>query len=1239
MSNPSNLYAEKIFSEHPIALWNFDDKVDFLSLLSEEQKALSGWTVNNGSITTSAPSSIAPPVQTSPSATITSSAPTTKLTSPNIINAGLLDEDKDTINISTYFYASELNVDSVELGYEYTLGSSTTQVLETFNITASSTWAFLSKTFDKPEVNAEIRIVVKINANTFPSSFYINNLSFGQWSESFHTVTSGSTVSTLSSFFDLEEPALSTVYATKAPAYGLAEYDAYYLGSQNKLYASNQGFPLVYGAYNLTRVFPGDNSSPSIIFPGFGFMNNSGKYKDMTLEMWIRAIPNTTEARRIVGPIRSEDGLYLDGPFLTLKINDNIGSYFVGNWGRPMLVHIRIINNSATLLVNGEQVLEMSLDTDSLSYPTRIDNNLASEFYQKNQDWIGVYSYSDIEVLEVESAAIYSYKVPEVVAKRRWVYGQGVEFPDNANTAFGGTTALVDYRVANYANNYTYPDIGRWGQGVVDNASTENNTLSAPTYSLPEVILNNNVSYQDWILANSSANEDSTDPNAFINMSLADTDGGYLFLNNLNLLPEELKGIYGSFRSVSNDRQILMRIEDELTGNYFLMLIDDDSFGNSELRYELHYGDDEPIVVPSNYHSTGLAFTAGIDIDQFSRIYGNSIATFFSARSRLKLYVGGQPGFEDSFGGKIYRAGLATERNLNKISGLFASDGTAINISSQFDSYEGADEIYGGDYNIGIESVLNGGTPSSEYLLSSDPFNGGVPSSSYETSPEPLNAGTPSSEYEDVVVDFLDGGSPDSFATTELYQHVASYTIAPRVYLGSFNLDIASDSYWQDYVPLKYFAKNINNSNGQSSYKLDYLQFNIDNPVFDKFNNYSQDPESFDTDSNKVRTYVSFQYLASGANASAESFLNTEPAPVNRVVIPGSEWLTTKYEVVNDSIIYPPAGVAYDSLAIVTHIEIQVEGIQTSPIKLKSLQIASQALKSNDLTPIGTRFGLDVYPYYLKGIYYDYSAKNPLTIFKNTSPYLHLTNTSGISLRGNFGEENRGISIPINSQQAEEFKLAASQLLVRYEQSLFPETEQKLFEFNASGSKSIDIFVVASNSERTRGYVYAKDRDTQQSVPGMSMFINGKLVKDLYIYSKEWFMLSIQFADSLNFDSFAGTLNITGPVMFNNISNYRISADQTAISTISRTWTEVETMLDNPTLWGDFLNESPPVTWENVLYVPVIKQYLTDPVEIYKTYTGTNKTIIRDSSTFRFKDYSYRAYSNISWQSSIITPV
>ena len=45
MSNPSNLYAEKVFSEHPTVLWALDDTADYISLITEAQRSFTSWTV------------------------------------------------------------------------------------------------------------------------------------------------------------------------------------------------------------------------------------------------------------------------------------------------------------------------------------------------------------------------------------------------------------------------------------------------------------------------------------------------------------------------------------------------------------------------------------------------------------------------------------------------------------------------------------------------------------------------------------------------------------------------------------------------------------------------------------------------------------------------------------------------------------------------------------------------------------------------------------------------------------------------------------------------------------------------------------------------------------------------------------------------------------------------------------------------------------------------------------------
>ena len=54
MSTPSNLYAEKIYSEHPLVLWALDDKADYISLISETNRDLENeWSVTGGNATES----------------------------------------------------------------------------------------------------------------------------------------------------------------------------------------------------------------------------------------------------------------------------------------------------------------------------------------------------------------------------------------------------------------------------------------------------------------------------------------------------------------------------------------------------------------------------------------------------------------------------------------------------------------------------------------------------------------------------------------------------------------------------------------------------------------------------------------------------------------------------------------------------------------------------------------------------------------------------------------------------------------------------------------------------------------------------------------------------------------------------------------------------------------------------------------------------------------------------------
>jgi hypothetical protein len=1178
MSQPSNLYAEKVFSEHPIALWPLDDSASFLSLLSSSNKKLTSWSVSGGVSSVSNLSNVVKPIISPTVQLDTVSSDQLVAISPDIISASSLDASKKNFNISVYFYSQNSAINSVDIGYEYTDGS-ITQVTENFPISGTGVWAFLSKTFDIPNTSEDIRVVIKINASS-PGDYacHINGLSMAQWSENQNTKSSGVSTTSLYSMSN-SDIALPDTQAIETPSYGLKVNPGYYTASGNQLNAYNDGFPIVYGSSNATKIRPAA-SGPSVVLPGFGFLNDSGRGRNMTLEFWMRIATSSYSAVRVLGPISSDDGLYVDGQFLTLKVADQTISHFVGSWGRPMLIHIRVIQNAISLLINGEQVGLMTIDSDTISLPLSKDNLLSSLYYGKSQDWLGIYGSSSLLYFDVESPSIYPYSVPDVVAKRRFVYGQGVEYPESNNSSFGGSSAIIDYRNSEYANNYLYPDMGRWNQGIVENLSVDNNILSSPDYSSPEVVLNETTE-QSWLLANSSANSSSTDPKTFINLSLDGSNGGYLFFNTLNVLSQDLKSLYVVFRSSNDSEQTILKIEDSVTRNYFKI-----SVSGTQILYTLRYGSKDINVISDAQHTVGLATSAGIDIDKFTSVYGSNIATFFGSKSTLKMYVGSDANFANGFSGKLYRVGLCTKRNLQKIAPYFNDSGTLSNIENVFGQYDTAEEVYGGDYNTEI-------------------------------------------------TDFLDGGTPSSFVTAQLYSHTASYTVVPREYLGSFGIDISVDSSWQDYIPLQYFAKTIADADGNSSYGLSYLQLNVDNPIV-----YSLVGDSFDTSNASVRTYVSFQYMGTNPNTLSENIANVEPAPFSKTISPGSEWTSTRYEFVDGTVVFPPFGIDFSKIAIVIHIEANIPGIQSSQIKMKSLQIASQANELTERTAIKTKLGTSIYPYLKSGIYNDYKGNNPVQIYKNSSPYLYLTDDGGIRLLGSTGQD-RGIAFPVNTEQSLSYRVGAIQLFMKHNSISFSQTPERIIEVQAY-NKVVYGYVVADNDSGSRGRLYFTDTDGSP-VGGLSLYVNGALVASGYLIPNEWSVIGIQSAESFSFDAFTGSINVVGNISVDSLSSYRITSDKTGVTTKFRTWAELESMLDalgiNPATWADFLSQVPAITWENVLYIPTTKQYLIDLEAIYKAYIGTNKFIVSDSSVLSFKDYAYRGYIGAEWSSRVVSLV
>ena len=1154
MSNPSNLYAEKIYAEHPLVLWALDDKLDYVSLISEGQRNLTTlWTPTNATLAASF-ENLKEPFPDSHLNRVRVSVPVSEtieasIISPNILNFNTL-ADLGTFTIGSYFYSNSIFSQNVSIGYEYTNPATSTivQNLKTFTNVPYQKWGFISETFEIPNVSAQLRLVIKVkifegSATSADNEFYFNGITLGQWNEEFNTYSlNGTTQTTI--------PSTVSIYggydAVEAQAYGVAEDSGYYI-TEGGLKCKNAGIPLVFGASGVTRLEP--NTDASLIIPGKGFLNKKGQYNDYTIEFWARLAVNTSTPFKIFGPIASDDGLYVEDGFLTLVIGDQFASHFVGEWYRPMLIHIRLIKDSASLLINGEEVLSLSLNTANLTLPEELDNSGDS------QDWLGFFASQNVYPFEIDCVAVYSYQVPITVAKRRWVYGQGVASSEGISSSYGGTTAFIDYPFANYTANYNYPDFANWNQGSFDNLLTTQTTLRTPEYVLPEIFLGTKT-LQELYDDNKDVQDNESGPvitDKFLSFRPNNTWSSiesYINFPKFNLLSNEVESCYGVFSShnLASD-ELLFKIYSPLNNNYFTILKD----GNL-IKYSLTYNGTTQLLFTSSAITTNSLFAVGFNIKTLSEKFGNNVSSFFGNQSSLKMYVAGDDSGDYTFTGRLYSLGLNTSLNSTKITTYI-------------------------DVNGFIE---------------------------------------------------LDKGQ-------QLIDHTASYTILPSEAYQKYFLDIGVAGYWQDYLPLSYFAQFVKNSNDQEFYEIDFLQFNLGYPTTTTLQQESGALSYYyNTDGAQIKSYATFQYVADGANIPT-SFANEEPPDEYKVLDLNNyeNWETTRFEILDNTLIYPIKNIDFNKIAIVYSLEFNSRGILTKPILLNKLQLASQAFNDNSFNPVGTGFGVDLFPYKKNGIYFDYKSKNPFSIYKESTPYLYLTKNSGIEVRGEINVlENRGLSLPINKELATTYKISAMQLWLRYDQENFPATATEIFEVNHK-SGTIKFYIQANSQDLNRGKIFAL---SESGIPydGIAFYLNGILVREPVLSLKEWSSIGISFLTSLVFDSYLGNINITGPAIFNNISYYQASSLQEIESKTERPWFRVLSDGTSVLDWQFWLNTS---TWGGMLIISSSDFYGINPENIYKTYMGTNKIIVDDGEGLIYQAEKIKAYTNAEWSTTVSTPV
>jgi hypothetical protein len=1201
MANPLNLYATKVFAEQPLALWALDDKADYISLVPSDGQDFSNWSSSGATVVDASGSSFnanapRPPFQNEFLNGVIGDDDNegfVRLVSDFEINESDVNASLGSVAIGLYAYTFS-RVVNLRLGFVYTstVDDEVYEVIKSANTSTTLAWTFISETFKLPLNFSNLRIVVEAY---YPSDggefeFVLNGLSFGQWAEEFQTRSLGVNLSQIPSTIAISSEAVPGL------AYGLNGESGYLLSSENSLKARSTGMPMVYGSASSVILSPNLNNTPSMIVPGFGFMNAAGSSSFLTYEFWAKIQSNATVPRKIFGPISGANGIYVDGPFLKLKVGDYLGRHYVGEWDRPMLFDVRISPTAASLVLNGEEVITLTIEEDFTNYPSKRNSQ------NKDQDFMGFYAYEDVPHIQIDCVGVYPYEVPAILCKRRWVYGQGVDFPSDLIGSDSSKSVFIDYPFAKYDKNYYYPQVGRWDAGIVENLSPTFNSLNMPEHTLPTVKFDNGKTQDEWY-EDLRAVQNLEEP--FITMKPNETwdnVDGYISFNNLKFLKEDLKAFYALFSSTleSSERQILFEIRNEISDDSLIIALEGSAIEYIYRRKQANGQYREENVYTALGHKIGDKFTVGIHMDKFSKFVGKSMASFLGTRQKLSLYVGGSRDFGQTFLGKIYAVGFCNPRNLSKIEHLFADTGVPIDYQNVFDNYE-----KGVTFDAGSRYFGN-------------------------------NPG-----FWDLT---LDGGDPYDFIAIRAEEHIASYTLIPKIEFNNFLLDIAVDSYWEDYVPLSYLSKNVVDAFGKTKKSVGFIQLNIDYP---KINNLVDGV--YDTSGTFVKTYVSFQYLRSGSNATRNSFNKTEPLPASNVVRPGSDWLTTRYEVLSGSVIYPPTNVSIKNLSMNIHLEISVDGIISNPIKIRSLQVSSKSF-NYDANRIGTRFGADIIPFKRSGQYFTYNNVAPFSIYKGSSPYLYLTSTSGMKMLGEYSTSNKfGLSMAINRGRSEFFKVGSMQMNLRFDQNEFPTVPTPIFELDHVGGK-IEFYMIADSFNKKRGQVYALDSRTGRLRSGIMFFVNGVPVKRPILEANTWMTLGLSFTPALDFGNYLGALRVTSPIMFNNISYYQTTVAEDAERFGFRQWFAVRSFAGQDLDWGywagkeevgDTIVSIPNAgfVWEEVLFLSAAQREDLDAEDVYKTYAGISRFIVESGKTLSLENYQYTAYKDVRWSRNQVVSV
>jgi len=1206
----SNLYASRVFAEHPLALWSIDENFYFTSLISENEKTINDtdWDVIYGSIDTSFVEPLENPIEGSGISKLylSSSASLIMEISGNYISyEDRIDPERGSICLNFFVkFPSSAKITSIDSGF-YINGQYYLKTKE-FLPQDHDRWIKVESTQNIPSEN-NIKPVIRVNydptvVRSENSSYvYIAGLSVGQWSESFNSEDTGAIITTVpSAIKNLIGPQYSgVIQGVRLDPYGFNDEDSGYIVEyRKKLLAETSGIPMVYGSKNNVSILPrkseltfsdyidggvasesfideidgGTISSefseildggpsfvdienpliPSIIVPGKGFLNKSGKYRNLTVEFWARINNESTIPLKIFGPLTSQDGIYVGGDFITVQVGKYVKSYFIGQWYRPMLLHFGQTLNEIFLMINGEKVI--SIQIDSLDIST---------FTESNEDYLAFYGYEKILPFDVDSISIFPYAVTEQIAKLRFAYGQGVEDQEIISSTFGGDLTYVGFPYSGYSSTISFPDRTPWSSGYFNNLKVNSNGISLPDLTSPEIVFtqnNSQVSSGEAGIIWSGFNEDNyliqNEEYPFISLkpnSQYNDISSTIYFSKINKTSYPTKSIYGVLKT-SNDidtEQSLLFLSNISTTDTFEAKI---KSGSIQYMYN-------NTLLSSSVVSELDYIAVGIDLEKISE-QSSSLKTFFNNPEVLSLNFAGSG--SNTFTGKIF----------------------SLTLNNKF--FTDKDNLIGST------------------------------------------------------------GIADKDFPVEMYDYVGSYTLLPKATSSTVFFDIGATGYWETSLPMSYFGKYVTSSDGQKVYDLDLIQFNIDAPntVYSKETEDSENYNSF----SRAKTYITLQRFDNVGKIPFTNYTSTELIGNNRVLDfnIADNIDTTKFEVCDYTAIFPPKEIGdFNDYYLTTHIVLTSKGINTENLKIKNMSFSSASFDEASFYKIGTPTGRSIYPITKSKDQYVYKRKNPVIVEKEVETYFYITGQSGLQVMPlEDSGLTKGVSFPINETLKSNFRVVGFQAYLMFNEGDSFDQE-KVFGKILTSTREYNLVLVPELGGK-RANIKIVNARTNEELEGITAFLNGKVVSNILVRPLRWNSLIISFNtlveeigndivikdSSFVLDEELGQIEIYSGVRVNNIAVFSDVNELRTNLVLSNEWQDIDD--EN---WGYYVTSAS--TWFSVLNEKNIPLTLlsVDGSDIFDTYSGLSFAIGDDSAKIDVSFDSVVVVNDVTWTNFDIKPI